>query len=124
MRDIQNEEDTRAVPLQKVGVKNVKYPVQVLDKAKKIQNTTATVNLFVNLPHNFKGTHMSRFMEVFHKYHEDISMNNFLDMLEEIRNKLDAERASSRNAAESSLFTTKPFSASFQEGISVFRLLS
>ena len=96
MRDIQNEEDTREVPLQKVGVKNVKYPVQVLDKSKKIQNTTATVNLFVNLPHNFKGTHMSRFIEVFHKYHEDISMNNFLDMLEEIRNKLDAERAFGR----------------------------
>ncbi len=96
MRDIQNEEDTREVPLQKVGVKNVKYPVQVLDKNKKIQNTTATVNLFVNLPHKFKGTHMSRFIEVFHKYHEDISMNNFLDMLEEIRTKLDAEKAFGR----------------------------
>lgn len=55
MRDIQNEEDTREVPLQKVGVKNVKYPVQVLDKSKKIQNTTATVNLFVNLPHNSRA---------------------------------------------------------------------
>ncbi len=96
MRDIQNEEDTREVPLQKVGVKNVKYPVQVLDKNKKVQNTTATVNLFVNLPHKFKGTHMSRFIEVFHKYHEDISMNNFLDMLEEIRTKLDAEKAFGR----------------------------
>lgn len=96
MRDIQNEEDTREVPLQKVGVKNVKYPVQVLDKDKKIQNTTASVNLFVNLPHNFKGTHMSRFIEVFHKYHKDISMNNYLDMLEEIRTKLDAQSAFGR----------------------------
>jgi len=96
MRDVQNEEDTREVPLQKVGVKNVKYPVQVLDKNKKTQNTTATVNLFVNLPHNFKGTHMSRFIEVFHKYHKDISMDNFLEMLEEIRTKLDAERAFGR----------------------------
>lgn len=96
MRDIQNEEDTRKVPLKKVGVKNVKYPVQVLDKNKKLQNTTASVNLFVNLPHNFKGTHMSRFIEVFHKYHSDISMNNFLEMLEEIRKKLDAERAFGR----------------------------
>lgn len=96
MRDIQNEEDTREIPLQKVGVKNVKYPVQVLDKNKKTQNTTATVNLFVNLPHNFKGTHMSRFIEVFHKYHTDISMNSFLEMLEEMRTKLDAERAFGR----------------------------
>lgn len=93
MIDIQNETDSREVPLQKVGVKNVKYPVKVLDKFNKNQNTTATVNLYVNLPHHFKGTHMSRFIEIFHKYHEDISMLHFLDMLEEIRNKLNAEKA-------------------------------
>lgn len=96
MLDIQNLQDSREVPLQKVGVKGVKYPVSVLDKTKKIQNTTAKVNLFVNLPHNFKGTHMSRFIEVFHRYHNDLSMKNFLDMLEEIRLKLDAERAFGR----------------------------
>ena len=96
MLDIQNQEDSREIPLEKVGVKGVKYPVSVLDKSKKVQNTTATVNLFVNLPHNFKGTHMSRFIEVFHKYHNDISMKNFLEMLEEIRLKLDAERAFGR----------------------------
>ncbi|MBR4323721.1 GTP cyclohydrolase, FolE2/MptA family, partial [Treponema sp.] len=67
MIDIQSTQDTREVPLQKVGVKNVKYPLQVLDKSRKTQSTTGTVNLFVNLPHNFKGTHMSRFIEVFHK---------------------------------------------------------
>jgi GTP cyclohydrolase I len=96
MIDIQSTPDTREVPLQKVGVKNVRYPVQVLDKNRKIQSTTASINLFVNLPHNFKGTHMSRFIEVFHKYHNDISMNNFLEMLEEIRTKLQAERAFGR----------------------------
>ncbi|MCQ2591797.1 MAG: GTP cyclohydrolase FolE2 [Treponema sp.] len=93
MRDIQNECDSREIPLQKVGVKGVKYPVSVLDKEHKTQNTTATVDLYVNLPHNYKGTHMSRFIEVFHKYHTDISMQHFLDMLEEMRNHLDAERA-------------------------------
>lgn len=96
MIDIQSTPDTRAVPLQKVGVKNVRYPIQVLDKNHKTQNTTGTINLFVNLPHNFKGTHMSRFIEVFHKHHNDISMNNFLEMLEEIRSKLQAERAFGR----------------------------
>ena len=93
MRDIQNEEDTREIPLKKVGVKGVKYPVTVLDKNNKKQGTTASVDLFVNLPHNFKGTHMSRFIQVFHKYHSDITMLHFLDMLEEIRTKLDAEKA-------------------------------
>ena len=93
MRDIQNESDNREIPLQKVGVRNVKYPVCVLDKNHKTQNTTATVDLFVNLPHNFKGTHMSRFIQVFHKYHQDITMQHFMDMLEEIRTKLDAKTA-------------------------------
>ncbi len=96
MRDIQNEEDLREVPLDKVGVKNLKYPVMVLDKNKKNQSTTATVDLFVNLPHNFKGTHMSRFVQIFHKYHKNISMQHFLDMLEEIRTTLDAEKAYGR----------------------------
>lgn len=93
MRDIQNEADTRAVPLQKVGVKDVKYPVTVLDKTRKEQHTTANVSLYVNLPHHFKGTHMSRFIETFHKYHTNISMTYFLKMLEEIRTKLDAQKA-------------------------------
>lgn len=93
MRDIQSEEDNREIPLEKVGVKKVKYPVTVLDKNNKFQSTTATVDLFVNLPHHFKGTHMSRFIEVFHKYHEDISRQHFIDMLEEIREKLNAEKA-------------------------------
>ena len=93
MIDIQNSEDNREVPLKKVGVRNVEYPVSVLDKKHKIQNTTATVDLFVNLPHHFKGTHMSRFIEVFHKYREDISINHFMEMLEEIRTKLEAEES-------------------------------
>ncbi len=93
MKDIQNEHDTREIPLEKVGVKGVRYPVTVLSKAKKTQNTTATVNLFVNLPHKFKGTHMSRFIEVFHKHHSNISMLHFLEMLKEIKTKLDAEKA-------------------------------
>lgn len=93
MRDIQNETDNRETPLKKVGVKGVRYPVTVLDKKNKLQSTTAEVDLFVNLPHNFKGTHMSRFIEVFHKYHRNITMQHFIEMLEEIRQKLDAEKA-------------------------------
>ncbi|GHT60267.1 GTP cyclohydrolase FolE2 [Endomicrobiia bacterium] len=93
MIDIQSQSDTRDIPLEKVGVRGVEYPVQVLDKANKTQYTTATADLFVNLPHNFKGTHMSRFIEVFHQYHQNLSHKHFLAMLEEIREKLDAERS-------------------------------
>lgn len=93
MKDIQNEKDTRNIPLEKVGVRGVKYPVSVLDKTNGTQNTTATVDLYVNLPHSFKGTHMSRFIQIFHKYHSDISMQHFLEMLDEIRMKLDAHKS-------------------------------
>ncbi|ERF60915.1 type I GTP cyclohydrolase folE2 [Treponema socranskii subsp. socranskii VPI DR56BR1116 = ATCC 35536] len=93
LRDIQSEKDTRGVPLQKVGVKGLHYPVTVRDKINKTQNTTATVDLFVDLPADCKGTHMSRFIEVFHKYRFDISMHRFFDMLDEIRSTLCAARA-------------------------------
>jgi len=93
MPDIQNEADFREIPLTKVGVKGLEYPIRVLDKIKKEQHTTAKVDLFANLPHQFKGTHMSRFIEIFHRYREDLSMRRFLEMLTEIREDLKAESA-------------------------------
>ncbi len=93
MKDIQSELDYREIPLQKVGVKNVLYPVSVLDKEHKNQHTHATVDLFVNLPHHYKGTHMSRFIEIFHTHSTDFSMKTFLVMLEDLRQKLAAEKA-------------------------------
>ncbi len=93
MIDIQNERDNREVPLKKVGIKGLRYPVEVLDRDHRIQHTTAQVNLYVNLPHHFKGTHMSRFIEVFHQHRKRLSMPHFLDMLEEIRVSLEAARS-------------------------------
>lgn len=93
MIDIQNTPDDREVPLEKVGVKNLKYPVKVLDKVNRTQATTAEVNLFVNLPHDYKGTHMSRFVDIFHRHHQDLGMKQFLVMLEEIRTSLEAQKA-------------------------------
>ena len=93
MPDVQNQKDSREIPLAKVGVKGLEYPIRVLDKVKKIQHTAAKVDLFANLPHHFKGTHMSRFVEIFHRYREDLSMPRFLEMLNEIRLDLNAESA-------------------------------
>ena len=93
MIDIQKESDTRDVPLQKVGVRGLRYPVTVLDKAHKTQRTNAEVDLFVNLPRHYKGTHMSRFVEIFHAYHGDLSMKCFLAMLGEVRHRLEARDA-------------------------------
>ncbi|MDX9899480.1 MAG: GTP cyclohydrolase FolE2 [Spirochaetia bacterium] len=93
MVDIQSMKDERRIPIKKVGVKGVRYPIIVLDRSNMIQHTTATVNLYADLPHDFKGTHMSRFIEVFNEHRRDLSMPRFLAMLDELRVALDAETA-------------------------------
>ena len=85
--------DERRIPIQKVGVKGVRYPITLRDKTAQFQHTTAVVNLFADLPHDFKGTHMSRFIEVFEEYRSDLSMPSFLGMLQRIRSELEAETA-------------------------------
>ena len=93
MRDVQSLPDERNIPLNKVGVRNLQYPITVLDKEHKTQQTVASISLYADLPHSFKGTHMSRFIEVFHRYSGDVRMPNFLDMLDELRERLDARDA-------------------------------
>ena len=91
MVDVQSFRDDRNVAIQKVGVKGLRYPITLLDKAEKYQHTTAAVNLFADLPHDFKGTHMSRFIEVFEEYRTDLSMPNVIKMLRKLRAELDAQ---------------------------------
>jgi GTP cyclohydrolase I len=93
MLDVQNSPDMRDIPLTKVGVKGLEYPVTVLDKANRIQHTTSRADLYADLPRHFKGTHMSRFVEIFHRHRADLSMPRFLDMLDEIILELEAESA-------------------------------
>jgi GTP cyclohydrolase IB len=93
MKDVQSEPDGRRIGLLKVGVKGLVYPITVLDREKGVQHTMGTVNMFADLPHDFKGTHMSRFIEVFNEHREDLSMKRFLIMLAEIRESLDADDA-------------------------------
>ncbi|MDR1287096.1 MAG: GTP cyclohydrolase FolE2 [Treponema sp.] len=93
MIDVQNQADSRNVPLAKVGVKGLEYPIRVLDRVNRIQHTAARVDLYADLPRHFKGTHMSRFIEIFHRYREDLSMPRFLEMLGCIRGDLEAESA-------------------------------
>jgi len=93
MKDIQSLRDTRRVNIRKVGVKTISYPVTVLDRAKKVQQTVATVNMYVNLPHSFKGTHMSRFVEILNRFHGDFNLQAFHRILQEMKEKLEAEAA-------------------------------
>ncbi|MCS7280292.1 MAG: GTP cyclohydrolase FolE2 [Desulfobacterota bacterium] len=93
MIDVQNMEDHRMVDIDKVGVKNIKYPIVVLDKKNGIQHTVATIDMYVNLPHNFKGTHMSRFVEILHENKNMINMKNLPGILKEMKKRLNAEKA-------------------------------
>ena len=93
MHDIQNQHDRRNIEINKVGVKDIRYPITVLDKTKGIQHTVASVNMYVDLPHHFKGTHMSRFIEILNKYRGSIAIKNFSNILNEMKVKLRAKSA-------------------------------
>jgi GTP cyclohydrolase I len=89
--DVQGSADSRRLPINKVGIKSVRHPVRVLDKSGGVQHTIATFNMYVGLPHNFKGTHMSRFIAILNGYEREISVENFESMLREMVNRLEAE---------------------------------
>jgi len=91
MKDIQSLSDSRRINIKKVGVKTVSYPITVLDKAQNRQHTIATANMYVNLPHKFKGTHMSRFVEILNEFHGEITILSFHRILEKMKIRLEAE---------------------------------
>jgi GTP cyclohydrolase I len=93
MRDVQKSRDTRNIPINKVGVKDISYPIVVMDKRRELQHTVARVNMYVDLPHHFKGTHMSRFIEIFNSYRENIGLNNMEVILRKMKEKLGADSA-------------------------------
>jgi GTP cyclohydrolase I len=91
MADVQSSADTRRIPINKVGIKDIRHPVRVLDRSGGEQHTIANFNMYVNLPHNFKGTHMSRFVEILNRREREISVKSFKDMLVEMVDVLEAE---------------------------------
>ena len=89
--DVQSSQDTRAIAINKVGIKDIRHPVQVKDRTGKIQHTIANFNMYVALPHEFKGTHMSRFVEILNNHEWEITVDSFKIMLTEMTSLLDAE---------------------------------
>ena len=89
--DVQASEDSRQLPINKVGIKDIRHPFKVLDKSGGVRHTIATFNMYVGLPHNFKGTHMSRFVEILNSHDEEISVESFETMLREMVARLEAE---------------------------------
>jgi GTP cyclohydrolase I len=91
IEDVQSSADTRRIPINKVGIKDIRHPVRVKDRSQGEQHTIANFNMYVNLPHNFKGTHMSRFVEILNNYETELSVESFEHMLQEMVTRLDAE---------------------------------
>src|SRR6516164_3927568 len=90
VEDVQNHADTRRLPINRVGIKDIRHPVRVKDRSAGEQHTIATFNMYVSLPHNFKGTHMSSFVEILHAERE-ISVESFRGMLRTMTERLEAD---------------------------------
>src|SRR4026208_907690 len=90
VEDVQGRADTRRIPINQVGIKDINHPVRVKDRSEGEQHTVANFNMYVNLPHNFKGTHMSRFVEILHRERE-ISVESFGSLLAEMTERLAAD---------------------------------
>ncbi len=92
MADVQSSEDRRHIAINKVGIKDIRHPVQINDRSGSVQHTVANFNMYVDLPHNFKGTHMSRFVEILNGHDREITVKSFHSMLSEMTERLDADR--------------------------------
>jgi GTP cyclohydrolase I len=90
LHDKQSERDHRELSIDKVGVRGLRFPIQIRDKAHSLQNTVATIGMFVDLPKEFKGTHMSRFIEVLNAHGSVVHVENITDILYAMQRKLNA----------------------------------
>jgi GTP cyclohydrolase I len=89
--DVQSSADIRHIAINRVGIKGIRHPVKVKDKSVGVQHTIATFNMYVHLPHNFKGTHMSRFVEILNEHEREISVESFETILREMVVRLEAQ---------------------------------
>lgn len=115
LHDKQNERDDRELSIDIVGVRGLRFPIQVLDKAHRRQNTIATIGMYVDLPKEFKGTHMSRFLEVLNAHGNIIHVQSLNEILFAMQGKLKSNTA--RLEVEFPYFIVKQAPVSRQEGI-------
>jgi GTP cyclohydrolase IB len=89
--DVQATPDVRRIAIDKVGIKSIRHPMKILERAGGIQHTIANFSMYVGLPHQFKGTHMSRFVEILNAHEREITVDSFRAMLRQMVKKLEAE---------------------------------
>jgi GTP cyclohydrolase IB len=88
--DVQASADSRKLAIDKVGVKSIRHPVRIQERSGAIQHTIASFNMYVCLPHHYKGTHMSRFVEILEAHEREITVETFQVMLREMVERLEA----------------------------------
>ncbi len=93
MKDVQNEKDYRNIPIDRVGIRGIKYPITVLDRNHREQPTVAEIDIAVGLPKEFRGTHMSRFVEILNNYRWRIHTSKITEILEKIMERLPSHSA-------------------------------
>src|SRR5207302_5199844 len=89
--DVQGSPDSRKLNIDKVGIKAIRHPMRIQERSGSVQHTVATFNMYVCLPHQFKGTHMSRFVETLEEHEREITVETFQVMLREMVERLEAE---------------------------------
>jgi GTP cyclohydrolase IB len=94
--DVQGSPDSRKLAIDKVGIKAIRHPMRIRERPSKersagVQHTIATFSMYVGMPHHFKGTHMSRFVEILEAHEREITVETFQQMLREMVDKLEAE---------------------------------
>ena len=89
--DVQASPDSRKLAIDQVGIKAIRHPVRIMERSGGVQHTIALFNMYVGLPHHFKGTHMSRFVEIPEAHEREITVESFQVMLREMVDKLEAE---------------------------------
>ena len=93
LTDTQSERDDRQLPIDRVGVRSLRFPLRIRDRDSAVQHTVATVSLAVDLPHHYKGTHMSRFVDVLHAHGTELTVATIAGMPQELIKKLHADKA-------------------------------
>ncbi|HEX2649658.1 MAG TPA: GTP cyclohydrolase FolE2 [Burkholderiales bacterium] len=89
--DVQSAPDARKLAIDQVGVKAIRHPIRVMERGGGVQHTIASFNMYVSLPHHFKGTHMSRFVEILSAQERELTVESFKGMLREMTGRLEAE---------------------------------
>lgn len=91
IEDVQNRPDSRNMPINKVGIKDIRHPFTFVDKNSNQQPTVGTFDMSVNLPHHQKGTHMSRFVALLNEDCQQLSIKKFNALLAKMTDILEAE---------------------------------